>query len=286
MKNKGWLLTVPLLLCMVSGFSNFRSSGEARTSGEPESIDFENLTAELTEAEKQNPASRYYHDTPTEISEAFLSAVATELTEEEMFYPNDVVALYDTSASFRNGYGVLANGVTYSAVETVMTGVTREIYDQYYSWANSQEDQTLIYKIWYPGYHYAQARTQNGLEIVEDIGQGQEYIQMLSGVGNRSASGSPQVIETYMVNSVNTVLDTGAEIPGVLLHVKYINDDGFVADRCVAWFGCNVVNGELEVNIDGIPDALNRAKGMALHSAGENTNLTSVMLEYYQDSLS
>lgn len=247
------------------------------------SIDYATLSAELTDAERQEDAAKYYHETPAEIDPDFLAEVTTELSADQMFYPTQMDDLYDPDFSFSNGYGVLENGVTYSASETVMIGVTEEVFEQYYDWANSYDDQTLIYKIWYPGYHYAQARTASGLEVVEDIGQGKESIIMLGAAGGNRKVNDSRIVETYFVNSTNTMLDGDGQIPGVLFHLKYLNDDGYVVDRCVAWFGCNVGNGELSVNTDFIDDASGRARGMAIHSAGENTNLAAVMREFSRD---
>ena len=42
---------------------------------------------------------------------------------------------------------------------------------------------------------------------------------------------------------------------------------------------CYWKNGQIVVDLTGLDDAMSRAKGMAYHSAGENANLASVILE-------
>ena len=244
---------------------------------------FDILTAELTEAQKTDAATKYYHLTPIAPNAELAAAIETQLLPEQMVSPEDVSSVFDIDAPFINGYGVMGNGVTYSAAETVMTGVTPEIFSEYYKWANSYNDQELIYKIWFPGWHYSQKMENNRLVVYEDIGQGIEEIHMKGGIQLDRTSFDSRIIEAYMTNSTN-ITSEGKEINGILLHVKYVNADGYISDRCVAWFGVNLVDGKMQADTANITEPLSRAHRMAQHSAGENSNLTAVMLEYHADT--
>ena len=87
---------------------------------------FDVLTVELTEAQKTDAAAKYYHLTPIAPNAELAAAIETQLLPEQMVSPEDVSSVFDIDAPFINGYGVMENGVTYSAAETVMTGVTRK----------------------------------------------------------------------------------------------------------------------------------------------------------------
>lgn len=181
----------------------------------------------------------------------------------------------------------MENGIAYAATETVMTGVTQEVYDFYYAWTNAQNDSELIYKIWYPGYHYTTytSLTDGGMVVVEDIGCGAEKIVMSNIRGiDLPRGGSSGVIETYMVNGTITSLNGNRSLNSILFHVKYLNENSEVVDRCIVWFGCYFDNGKLIVDLTGLDDPIARASGMAYHSAGENAHLTTVMHEIYEDN--
>ena len=123
----------------------------------------------------------------------------------------------------------------------------------------------------------------NRLVVYEDIGQGIEEIHMKGGIQLDRASFDSRIIEAYMTNSTN-ITSEGKEINGILLHVKYVNVDGYISDRCVAWFGVNLVDGKIKIDTANITAPISRAHRMAQHSAGENSNLTAVMLEYHADT--
>ncbi len=250
-------------------------------------LDLSNITTDLTKEQQQADAAKYYHETPTEPSEKILSSLDTPLEEENIVTLDNFNVLLNPDYEFRNGYAVLENGIAYSATETVFDGVTQEIYDFYYAWAAAQEDEELIYKIWYPGYHYTTTTSGSQHVIVEDTGAGPETIIMGGGLSVDYDT------DFASENGMNVQISSGAFSPvdgdgesfhAVLVHVKFINEDGYMVDRVVTYFGCTIKNGKLLPDETPLENPEERAIGMALHSAGENANLVTVMQEVYEDN--
>ncbi len=195
--------------------------------------------------------------------------------------PEDLDYFLDPANTLHNGYGVLENGVAYAATETVMEDVSREMYEFYDAWSGAQNERELIYKIWYPGYHYTQTED---MVLVEDIGQGQEVIQFIRSAASYTQSlVEANNLDMYVVSADITPASGGDSLKSILMHVRFENEDGNYVDRCIAWFGCYWDNGKGVVDLTGLPDAMSRAEGMAYHSAGENANLAAVIREVYAD---
>ena len=242
-------------------------------------LHLDELTTDLTSEQQLNPISKYYHETPAQPAQNILDALEEPLTESQMFYPEQMDYFLDPANEIINGYGVLENGVAYSVTETVMEGVSEEMYGFYEAWSNAQNDRELIYKIWYPGYHYTQTVT---MTIVEDIGQGMEVIRFMNGKASYSSELVQKYdLDMYVINATITPADGGDGMKSILLHVKFEDENGNYVDRCVTWFGCYWKNGKIVVDLTGLDDAVSRAKGMAYHSAGENANLAAVIMEVY-----
>lgn len=239
------------------------------------------LTTELTDEQKADPISKYYHETPVPPADNILNDLEAPLTDDKLVAPEDLDYFLDPENTLYNGYGVLENGVAYAATETVMDGVTRDMYNFYDAWSSSQGDRELIYKIWYPGYHYTQ--TEN-MVLVEDIGQGEEVIQFMQGkVSFDEQLVTKNELDMYVISAKITPASGGDDMRSILMHARFENADGDYVDRCIAWFGCYWDNGKVVVDLTGVGNAMDRARGMAYHSAGENANLASVIKEVYAD---
>ena len=251
------------------------------------------LTA-LTEEEQALWYAKYYHETPASPGESVLAALQSPMDAEDIIAPEDIAKLFDFETPFVSGYAVMDNGVTYSAVETVFEGVTLDMYRWYQSWSAAQENQQLIYKIWFPGKHVKQELLNGTMWIQEDIGMGIENI-FATGTASLSSLGLSGLVENNdsilmaMVTKSISTLAAGTlddnPIPSSLIHIYYVNDDGYVTDRVAAWFGGSFVNGSFMVNVNGNEhSAAARAKGMAEHMAGEDANMAAVIREVYEEN--
>ena len=250
-----------------------------------QNIDIEKLTAglttDLTEEQRANPISKYYHKEPTKPAENILNDLEEALSADKMISPENLDYFLDSNNTCYNGYGVLENGVAYAATETIMYGVSGDMYNFYEAWSSAQNDRELIYKIWYPGYHYTQTES---MILVEDIGQGEEVIQFIQSKADYSQELVEQNnLDMYVISARIIPVNGGDELKSILMHVRFENEDGNYVDRCIAWFGCYWKNGKVVEDLTGLENAMERAKGMAYHSAGENANLASVILEVYAD---
>lgn len=255
-----------------------------------EEPDPKTLTAKLTAEEKQNPIAKYYQSPPAAVSPKILAQLKTPMKEGDMVSPDNVGKLLDPKTPIKSGYGVMKNGVGYSVTEVVFDGVSFDDYNNYQKWSRSQ-DGNLIYKIWFPGWHYAEYDTANGHTVIENIGTGLLKIVMdtpakLSEADQATAKQNG--LTTLMVGSTNTNVQTNTPSKAMLLHIRFQNSDGYLVDRTVAWFGYKMADGKLTVDLSGMGNQaqkLEQARQMSLHSAGENSNLSQVIKLVKADKL-
>lgn len=253
----------------------------------------ESLTA-LTDEEKELWYSKYYHETPTPPSEEVLNALKTPLSEEDIIAPDQMELVLDLDREFTTGYALLDNGATYVAVESVYTDVTPEMYSWYREWSSGLENQQLVYKIWNPGAHIIETSLGDVTWTKEDMGMGVLNLISTGGSTLEDKGVDPQLAENPQIlmaggsNSISWMAESNVEDTPLLsniLHVFYINDDGFVTDRCVIMEGYIYQDGEPVFNLNGNTLTEERAQKMAEHVAQENSNLASVIIEAYADNV-
>lgn len=187
----------------------------------------------LTEEQKKLWYSKYYHETPDAPSEANLEALKAPMPIADAIQPDELEKLLDFQTPFKNGYALLDSGVAYAAMETVYTGVTADMYFWYRSWADKQEDQVLLYKMWFPSKHIQQIELPGATWAQEDIGCGPENVLMLQPVLlgecglQKQLDESPQVIMAVGGSSLSLPCESSLDsrpLPSFLIHVYYTSE--------------------------------------------------------------
>ena len=247
----------------------------------------------MTEAQKKLWYAKYYHEVPAAPSPEILRALEAPLSPEDVIRPDELEKLLDFSKPFKVGYALLDSGVTYSAMETVFTGVTADMAMWYRGWADQLEDQELVYKMWYPGKHIRQIELPGATWAQEDIGCGPENLFITNAAGlddlglEKQLEENPQIVLAVAGSSLSLPCDCSVEakpLPSFLVHVYYINEDGYYTDRVAAWFGASVAGKKLTICSNGNVLTMDRAKGMAEHMAGEGANLSALIREVYAEN--
>ena len=112
--------------------------------------------AYLTDEELQHPLADYWFRRPA-ISEDVLADLRKGPIENSKALAwEDRTKLSDPGdLSVENGYSTLSDGTRFIAVRTRFPGCTAEMIDWWFKWAQKGGRETICYKIWYPGAHYA-----------------------------------------------------------------------------------------------------------------------------------
>lgn len=248
----------------------------------------ETLTPEISEEEKALPYSKYYEQGVVTPSDDILSQLECPLSDEEAIYPEDIESAFNLDDEFISGYALLDNGVAYAGVETVYEGVTPELFGAYQGWKNSLPDQVLAYKLWYPGMHIEEKDIGTCRWMCENMGSG--FIHLIAiGTGDLEDKGidsslteDERILMTAGMNSMVLPVESSYEdrpYPSNILHIFYVTDEGFVADRCIIYFGCMYDDGNVLVDLNGNEFTQDTAKGIAEHIAYENANAAHLALQ-------
>ncbi len=145
-----------------------RASLPQKKFGELSFEEIKHLTTELTAEERASQYADLY-DQPSVLTEEQKRIIdGPPMDKKDAFNPEDYGAYMNMAGDceVENGYCVLEDGVTYSAVKIIQPGRTNEKMDAYNK--EFALEGALAYKIWCPGYHYYSY--EDG--CVEDFGYG------------------------------------------------------------------------------------------------------------------
>lgn len=252
------------------------------------------LTPALNEDHANSEYARYYEEGAAEPDQKVLDQLNEPLADEDAIYPEEIEIAFELDTPFKSGYALLDNGVAYAGVETVYEGVTPELFGAYQTWKNGLDDQVLAYKIWFPGMHIEEKDIGTSRWMCENMGSG--FIHLISvGTGDLEDKGidpalseDERILMTSGMNSIVLPVESTAEdrpYPSNILHIFYVNDDGFVTDRCIIYFGCMYSEGEVLVDLNGNTLTEETAEGIALHIAYENANAAHLALQLRSEGI-
>jgi len=137
----------------------------------------QNMTTQLTDAEKSAPSAKHFAEAMAPLTTEYLAALeAPPLNPKECYMPNEAGAILLSSDSkiAENGYGVLTNGVGYAAILVKQDGITDGMIRKYRDEFAHDGPQTLFYKLWFPGMHLL--HYENG--VAENFGWGMMNMEM------------------------------------------------------------------------------------------------------------
>ncbi len=250
------------------------------------------LPSDLTENEKKAPHAKYFYEVPVELSEEHRAVIAGGPMDPADAFEMQDYGKYMNNTGYckvENGYCVLPSGITFAAVKIDQNGRTDEMVD-YYNKYFAPED-SLFYKIWYPGCHYI--HFCDG--ALEDFGFGRVNMKFIGQVeveplGIRyedvvkndpaciSINGT--IAEFYNIDSD----DPDKPIIGTLVFYHRLTDNGREM-RMRMWCGI-APDGKGGYIIDKVPEeeALNVAKCTMMHLMQEYSDDEYLERKFWADT--
>jgi hypothetical protein len=264
-------------------------------------------SAQLTEVEKKSPIASYFYREMTHPPGDVMSVLKAGPINPDDALPfariNDL--LNPGYLKVENGYGVMPDGVHYTAILTKMPKVTGEMINWWFWWM-PQED--LRYKIWCPGDHCAHPPVNKDQLIHSKLPMGERFwhnpmsvIEIIDGI--------PVKITITFVPPKEFGLDTtrfkeanvataicayvgSAEINKIAMLHFVRNTDNGVEMRSRFWAGAairikelaedSLVNQTLntpELRNELIPPGIEKA--FAFHCTKEYNHLATILPELY-----
>ncbi len=247
------------------------------------------LSPGLTEAEKSCPHARYYYEMPAPLPKEYEQAIAAGPMDARKAFDMEMYGKHMNNTGYcevENGYCVLPNGVTYAAVLLRQEGRTNEMIDFYNQFFAPEE--SLFYKIWYPGSHYL--HYEDG--ALEDFGFGRIHMRFVGGVEPKDLGIDPTEIEK---NDPNCIFIGGTSAIGYNLDRNFkklerncivfyhrLTDYGREV-RVRLWYGIGVEDGDYYLTVPPAEEALDIAKKTMIHVMQEYTNDQYLEMKFWRD---
>ena len=249
------------------------------------------LTTELTPAEAQSPFAKYYHQgvKPMEPEQARAFAPHCAMDPKEAFLPWQYreYMRHPGYNAVENGYCVLPNGASYTAIHTLQPGLTDEMIRNFN--ADFAPDPDLFYKIWFPGAHLR--HMADG--AIEDVGWGMLELHFVAAMSEEVLglqdlqALDPSAI--YMDGCYARGLPPGASAGTEPVHVVLINEyrdiPGGREIRHRFWTGIAWDDGQWRLALrpgERMPEEYARLLGV--HCAGEYGTETRNTLAFWREN--
>lgn len=236
------------------------------------------LSPELTETEKRYPHAKYFYEMPAPLPREFQEAIeAGPIDASKAFGMADYGKHMNNTGhcEVENGYCVLPDGVTYAAVLLRQEGRTSQIIDFYNR--HFAPEESLFYKIWYPGSHYL--HYDGG--ALEDFGFGRINMRFVGGVEPKDLGIDPLEIEKNDPNCIfiggtsaigyNLDGDTQRLERNCIVFYHRLTDYGREV-RVRLWYGIGVEDGSYHLTVPPAGAALTIAQKTMIHVMQEYTN--------------
>lgn len=263
----------------------------------------------LTEAEKQNPVSKYYRE-QLAVPNPKLMGILSQgpMDPSKALNPEQIEKMYEPGhMEVETGYCILDNGAGYVAVNNVFPNVTIEMMQWWFAWHPLEQ---IRYRIWNPCCHPTIAvadvdrdyiknpqvplekKSQNVVHfVVEDIGGGPQNILIhfldhskMNGIDDEKLAASHQtVFGGYGIVSSRGVRAPIDKAPAIMMHFCRETEDG-VEFRTRFWIGYRWNKGiPMCVLPQGVQVPVEVPMGLAFHNVEEYSHLASILPDLYKE---
>ncbi len=261
----------------------------------------------LSEAEKNNPISKFYSTEMAPQSQVLLDIItAGAMDPKDAITPEEVKTLLEPGylESGENGYCIMANGAGYVAVNNHFPGVTLDMMKWWFAWHPLE---SIRYKIWDPYCHpYAAIADCDRAKIkdpnvpledkisdvvhfvVEDVGAGMQDIVIHFLTPEEQGFDRAELAEAkaWPIGGYALVENREGEkgkTPVIMLHYFRETDDG-IESRTRFWMGYRIVHGiPVCVLPPGMQVPAEFPMALALHNVEEYGNLAELLPRVYAE---
>ena len=260
----------------------------------------------LTEAEKQNPISKYYTENITPPNpELMAKLLAGPMDPKLAITPEQSKLLLEPGyMEGETGYCVMENGAGYLAVNNKFPGVTLDMIKWWFAWHPLE---SIRYKIWNPYCHpYAAIADVDRAKIkdpnltiedkiedvihfvVEDIGAGMQdvviHFRPVTELGfTKEELYAHHAYAIGCYGLVEKRVGEKGKTPAIMLHFYRETEDG-IESRTRFWLGYRIIHGRPQCVLPpGVRVPEVAPMGLALHNVEEFGHLAKILPAVYKE---